>query len=76
MTASLATAQRFRVTSCPWLKGRIMRWSPGGVTVKFDIPNTPWDEDHKPPEKDAPEAAVGNYSGNMCISPHTEVTEQ
>ena len=51
-----------------------MRWSPGGVTVKFDIPNKPWDDDHKSLDTDAPEGMVGNYSGGMCISPKTEVT--
>jgi len=73
MTHSLATAPRFRVTSCPWLAGRIMRWSPGGVTVKFDVPNTPWNADNVPPEKDDPESNVGNYTGVMCVSAQTEV---
>jgi len=73
--ASLATAQRFRVTNCPWLKGRIMRWSQGGVTVKYDLPNTPWNSDHKPPEKDDPESHTSSYTGLLCVSSHTEVTE-
>lgn len=73
--AELATARRFRVTDCPWLKGRIIRWSQSGVTVKFDIPNTPWDADHKPCDEDDPAAHVGNYSGMMCVSAKTEVTE-
>jgi hypothetical protein len=74
--ALLAEATRFTVTSCPWLKGRIIRWSLAGVTVKFDVPNTPWDDDNIPPDKDAPEAGVGNYTGVMCISGNTEVTAQ
>lgn len=74
--ASLADAQRFLVTNCPWLKGRIMRWSQGGVTVKYDVPNTPWNADNLPPEADDPESNVGSYTGNICVSPHTEVTEQ
>ena len=73
--SSLQDAQRFRVTSCPWLKGRIIRWSPGGVTVKFDIPNKPWDDDHKPPDAEDPASHVGNYGGAMCVSARTEVTE-
>lgn len=74
-TLSSAIAPRFRVSSCPWLKGRITRWSSGSVTVKYDIPNKPWDNDHIAPDADAPEASVGNYSGTMSISPRTEVTE-
>ena len=73
VTAPLQSAQRFRVTGCEWLKGRIIRWSPGGVTVKFDIPNQPFEEDGQPPADDA--ITVGNYSGCMCISSFTEVTE-
>lgn len=69
-----ADAPRFRVTNCPWLKGRIVRWHHTGVTVKYDVPNTPWDDDHLKPDKDAPEAAVGNYTSSMSISPRTEVT--
>ena len=72
--ADLQSATRFTVNSCPWLKGRIIYWSPGGVTVKYDIPNTPFDNDHLKPEKDAPEASVGNYSNLMCVSGMTEVT--
>lgn len=73
--ADLDRAQRFRVSSCPWLVGKIIRWSQGGVTVKFSVPNTPWDEDHKPLEKDEPAAHVGNYTGVLCVSAFTEVTK-
>jgi hypothetical protein len=43
--------------------------------VKYDIPNTPWNEDHVPPEKDDPASHTSSYTGFMSISPHTEVTE-
>lgn len=74
MKASLADAPRFLVTSCPWLKGRIMRWSQGGVTVRYDIPNVPWDNDHTVIPKDDPASHTSSYTTNMCISPKTEVT--
>lgn len=72
----LDSATRFTVTSCPWLKGRILRWSQGGVTVKYDIPNKPWNNDHKTPEADEPEGHVGNYTAAMSVSRNTEVTPQ
>ena len=72
--ALLADAQRFRVTNCPWLKGRIMRWSPGGVTVKFDLPNRPFTDEGVPSDDDDL-VRVGNYTGVMCLSSRTEVTE-
>ncbi len=72
-TASLATAQRFQVASCPWLKGRIMRWSQGGVTVRYDLPNVPWDNDHSKIPKDDPASHTSSYTSNLCISPNTEV---
>lgn len=72
--ASLAEATHFTVTSCPWLKGRIIRWSPGGVTVKFDVPNTPWDDDNLPPDEDDPASNVSSWTGVLCLSATTEVT--
>lgn len=72
-TGSPATVQRFRVTECPWLVGKIVRWSPAGVTVKFDMPNHPFtDAGTKHDEDDM--GQVGNYTGFICVSAHTEVT--
>ena len=75
-TLSSAIAPRFLVTNCPWLKGRVIRWSHDGIAVRYDTPNKPWDDDHLAPDPSRPEASVGNYSGIMTISPHTEVTER
>lgn len=56
---------RFRVTNCPWLKGRIMRSTTGGVTVKLTTKN-------QVPE----DIAGGAYSSPIiCMSGRTEVTE-
>lgn len=55
----------FVVTNCPWLKGRIMRSTQGGVTVKFSANNQPPDDD-----------VVGSYNTPICLSSQTEVTEQ
>ena len=54
----------FQVTNCPWLKGRIMRSSPGGVTVKLKQKN-------QVPE----DIAGGAYSAPICFSGQTKVTE-
>lgn len=54
---------KFKVTNCPWMKGRIMRSTQGGVTVKLSIPNTAPGDD-----------VVGNYTAPICMSGQTEVT--
>lgn len=54
---------RFRVTGCTWLEGRIMRSTPGGVTVKLTANN-------QVPE----EIRGGAYSHSICFSAETEVT--
>ena len=50
-----------------------MRWSQGGVTVRYDLPNVPWDNDHSKIPKDDPASHTSSYTSNLCISPNTEV---